>query len=84
MDPADVLPPLTAYHVMPIGTLPLVPYYSPADLGLADAVRGFASRHHAVLLANHGPVVAGSSLSVAADAVERARGDREALPAAAR
>lgn len=70
VDPADVLPPLTAYYVMRIGTLPLVPYYPPGDLGLADAVRGFASRHHAVLLANHGPVVAGSSLSAAADAVE--------------
>ena len=37
---------------------------------LADAVRRFAGRHHAVLLANHGPVVAGSSLSAATDAVE--------------
>ena len=37
---------------------------------LADAVRRFASNHHALLLANHGPVVAGSSLSAATDAVE--------------
>lgn len=70
VDPADVLPPLTAYYVMRIGTLPLVPYYPPGDLGLADAVRGFAGRHHAVLLANHGPVVAGTSLAAAADAAE--------------
>lgn len=33
-------------------------------------MRGFAGRHHAILLANHGPVVAGSSLDAAADAVE--------------
>lgn len=66
----DVLPPITAYYVMRIGTLPLVPYYAPGDMGLAEAVRGFAGKHHAVLLANHGPVVAGSSLSAAADAVE--------------
>jgi ribulose-5-phosphate 4-epimerase/fuculose-1-phosphate aldolase len=39
-------------------------------MALADAVRGLASRHHALLLANHGPVVGGSSLSAAADAVE--------------
>ncbi len=70
VDPADVLPPLTAYYVMRIGSLPLVPYYAPGDMALARAVRGFAAKHHAVLLANHGPVVAGSSLSAAADAVE--------------
>lgn len=70
LDPADVLPPLTAYYVMRIGSLPLVPYYAPGDLALAQAVRGYAGRHHAVLLANHGPVVAGSSLSAAADAIE--------------
>ncbi len=66
----DVLPPMTAYYVMRIGSLPLVPYFAPGDMSLAKAVRGFAGRHHAVLLANHGPVVAGSSLSAAADAVE--------------
>lgn len=66
----DVLPPLTAYYVMRIGTLPLVPYYPPGDRNLAEAVRGFAGRHHALLLANHGPVVAGSDLSAATDAVE--------------
>lgn len=70
VDPADVLPPLTAYYVMRIGSLPLVPYHAPGDASLADAVRGFASRHHALLLANHGPVVSGSSLSAAADAIE--------------
>ena len=70
VDTRDVLPPLTAYYVMRIGALPLVPYYAPGDMALADAVRAFAGRHHAVLLANHGPVVAGSSLSAAADAVE--------------
>jgi len=66
----DVLPPITAYYVMRIGSLPLVPYYAPGDLALAEAVRGYAGRHHAMLLANHGPVVAGSSLAAASDAVE--------------
>ena len=69
-DPANVLPPLTAYYAMRIGTLPLVPYFAPGDAALADAVAGFASRHHAMLLANHGPVVSGSSLAAAADAIE--------------
>lgn len=70
IDPADVLPPITAYYVMRVGHLPLVPYFPPGDLGLAEAVRPLAGRHHAVLLANHGPVVAGTSLSAAAAAIE--------------
>jgi ribulose-5-phosphate 4-epimerase/fuculose-1-phosphate aldolase len=70
IDPADVLPPITAYYVMRVGRLPLVPYYRPGDMQLAEAVRGFAGKHHAVLLANHGPVVAGTSLDAAANAIE--------------
>jgi len=70
VDTADVLPPLTAYYVMRIGSLPLVPYYAPGDMQLAAAVRAYAGKHHALLLANHGPVVAGSSIAAAADAVE--------------
>jgi ribulose-5-phosphate 4-epimerase/fuculose-1-phosphate aldolase len=70
IDPADVLPPITAYYVMRVGRLPLVPYFRPGDLALAEAVRGFAGKHHAVLLANHGPVVAGSDLDAAVNAIE--------------
>lgn len=66
----DVLPPLTAYSVMRVGTLPLVPYYPPGDESLAEAVGKLAGKHHAVLLANHGPVVAGTDLSAATDAIE--------------
>ena len=60
--PEDVLPPITAYYVMRIRRLPLVPYYRPGDRALAEAVREKAKKHHALLLANHGPVVAGKSL----------------------
>ena len=70
LNPDNLLPPLTAYYAMRIGTLPLVPYYAPGDLALAGAVRSYAGRHHAMLLANHGPVVSGTSLSSAADAIE--------------
>ena len=70
LDPEDLLPPLTAYYVMRIGRLPLVPYYAPGDMQLAEAVRGYAGRHHAMLLANHGPVVGGSNLAAAAGAIE--------------
>ena len=56
------LPPITAYYVMRIRELALVPYYRPGDRALAEAVREKARKHHAVLLANHGPVIAGKSL----------------------
>jgi ribulose-5-phosphate 4-epimerase/fuculose-1-phosphate aldolase len=70
IDHDNCLPPLTAYYVMRIGALPLVPYYPPGDATLAEAVGKLAGKHHAVLLANHGPVVAGASLSAAQDAIE--------------
>lgn len=70
IDKTNVLPPLTAYYVMRIGVLPLIPYFAPGDLDLARAVREMASNHHAVLLANHGPVVAGTSLEDAVYATE--------------
>ncbi|MEJ2090298.1 MAG: class II aldolase/adducin family protein, partial [Gammaproteobacteria bacterium] len=38
VNPDNVLPPLTAYYVMRVGTLPLVPYYPPGDRALAEAV----------------------------------------------
>jgi ribulose-5-phosphate 4-epimerase/fuculose-1-phosphate aldolase len=70
IDPDDCIPPLTAYYVMRVGKLPLVPYHIPGDPQLGDAVRGLAGRHSAVLLANHGPVVAGKSLETAVYATE--------------
>ena len=70
IDSDNVLPPLTAYYVMRIGTLPLIPYYPPGDIDLAKAVREMASEHHAVLLANHGPVVSGGKLEDAVYATE--------------
>ena len=70
VDPEDVLPPLTAYYAMRVGKLPMLPYFPPGDAGLAAAVGSVAARHHAVLLANHGPVVAGATLAAAADIVE--------------
>lgn len=70
VDPKDVLPPITAYYVMKVGTLPLVPFFPPGSQDLAKAVKELASKHHAVLLANHGPVVAGKTLADAAYATE--------------
>ncbi|MEO6298019.1 MAG: 3-oxo-tetronate 4-phosphate decarboxylase [Paracoccaceae bacterium] len=70
VDPHDVLPALTAYYIMRVGRLPLVPYFAPGDPALADAVRTLAGQHHAVLLANHGPLVSGINLANAQFAIE--------------
>jgi ribulose-5-phosphate 4-epimerase/fuculose-1-phosphate aldolase len=70
LNPEQPIPPITAYYVMKIGKLALVPYYAPGDMTLANAVREVAGRHHAVLLANHGPIVAGKDLETAVYATE--------------
>jgi ribulose-5-phosphate 4-epimerase/fuculose-1-phosphate aldolase len=70
VDADDVLPALTPYAIMKIGKLPLVPYRLPGDARLGDDVRVHAAKHTAVLLANHGPVVAGASLEAAVNAIE--------------
>jgi ribulose-5-phosphate 4-epimerase/fuculose-1-phosphate aldolase len=70
VDEDDVLPPLTPYYAMRVGRLPLVPYGRPGDPALVEAVRARAREGHALLLANHGPIVAGSSLDAAASAAE--------------
>ena len=69
-DPNQPIPPITAYYVMKIGKLVLLPYYPPGDVTLANAVREVAGKHHAILLANHGPVVAGKDLESAVYATE--------------
>lgn len=70
LDPACCLPPLTAYSVMKVGRLPLIPYHRPGDAALGPRVEALAADHTAMLLANHGPVVAGESLDLALAAIE--------------
>jgi 3-dehydro-4-phosphotetronate decarboxylase len=70
IDPADCVPPLTPYVVMRVGAVPLVPYVRPGDARAGDLIRALDGRHAAVLLANHGPVVAGKDLASAVYAAE--------------
>ena len=68
---ANPIPPLTPYFVMRVGrTMPVVPYYRPGDAAMEPAIRDAAREARAVLLANHGPVVSGRSLSDAVYAAE--------------
>jgi ribulose-5-phosphate 4-epimerase/fuculose-1-phosphate aldolase len=70
IDPRAALPPMTPYYLMKCGATALVPYYRPGDPAVADAIKGLAGKYSSVLLANHGPVVAGSSLEAAVFAIE--------------
>lgn len=70
IDPDNVLPPLTAYGIMLLGKVRLLPFFVPGDPAMGDAVRGLAGKRSAVLLANHGPVVAGKTLETAVNAME--------------
>jgi ribulose-5-phosphate 4-epimerase/fuculose-1-phosphate aldolase len=70
IDPENALPPLTPYFLMKCGSVAMLPYYRPGDPAVAEAIRGLAGKHSSVLLANHGPVVAGDTLEAAVYATE--------------
>lgn len=70
VDRSNALPNLTAYYAMRVGSLPMLPYHAPGDERLGALAELTAARHHALLLANHGAVVAGADLASAADALE--------------
>lgn len=66
----DFLPPLTPYGIMKLGRVKLLPYFRPGDAAIGHAVRGLAGKRSAVMLANHGPVVAGKDVEAACNAIE--------------
>jgi 3-dehydro-4-phosphotetronate decarboxylase len=69
-DPDNAIPPITAYSVMKLGRVKLLPYFMPGDPAMGEAVRGLLGKRSAVLLANHGPVVCGKDLDAAVYAME--------------
>ena len=70
VDEDDFLPPLTPYAIMKLGRVKLLPFFIPGDPAMGEAVRGLAGKRTAVMLANHGPVVAGKDVEAAVTAVE--------------
>lgn len=70
VDEDNFLPPLTPYAIMKLGKVKLLPFYRPGDPNMGDAVRGLAGKRSAVMLANHGPVVAGKDVEAACNAIE--------------
>ena len=72
-EPGDTqpIPPLTPYFVMRVGrSLPVIPFYRPGDAAMEPAIHAAARGARALLLANHGPVVSGATLTDAVHAAE--------------
>lgn len=69
-DPADCIPPITPYVVMRVGQVRMMDYVPPGDPQSGDLIRALKGESAAVLLANHGPVVAGKSLAATVHAAE--------------
>lgn len=61
---------LTPYAIMKLGKVKLLPFFLPGDQAMGEAVRGLAGKRSAVMLANHGPVVAGKDIEAACNAIE--------------
>lgn len=70
VDPDNFLPPMTPYSIMKLGKVKLLPFFMPGDPAMGAAVRGLAGKRSAVMLANHGPVVAGTDVEAACNAIE--------------
>lgn len=70
VDADNFLPPLTPYGIMKLGRVKLLPFFMPGDPAMGQAVRGLAGKRSAVMLANHGPVVAGKDIEAACNAIE--------------
>jgi 3-dehydro-4-phosphotetronate decarboxylase len=69
-DADDFLPALTPYAIMQLGKVKLLPFFRPGDPAMGQAVRGLAGKRSAVMLANHGPVVASKDVEAACNAIE--------------
>ena len=70
VDPDNFLPPMTPYSILKLGKVKLLPFFMPGDPAMGAAVRGLAGKRSAVMLANHGPVVAGTDVEAACNAIE--------------
>ncbi|MEM7718595.1 MAG: aldolase [Pseudomonadota bacterium] len=70
VDADNFIPALTPYSIMKLGKVKLLPFFLPGDPAMGEAVRGLAGKRAAVMLANHGPVVAGKDIEAACNAIE--------------
>jgi ribulose-5-phosphate 4-epimerase/fuculose-1-phosphate aldolase len=72
VDPSCMVPPLTPYHVMKAGRVPLIPYRRPGDPAVVDMVVPHVKSCRGVMLARIGPTFWHETVSAAAFAIEEA------------
>ena len=66
----DVVPPYTMAFYVRAGRVPMIPYHPSGSHSLHEAVEALAPAHHAILLRQHGLIVAGADMSTAIGVVE--------------
>lgn len=67
----QVIPALTPYFIMRLGReVPVVPYYKPGSAAMLEDILDAGRRGPAVILANHGSIVAGGTVEEAVNAAE--------------
>lgn len=70
LDPGSPLPPLTPYQPMKLGYLTVAPYAKPGSVKLCAGVAHLAPGRTALLMANHGSITGGASLTKALGAMK--------------
>lgn len=61
-DESNCVPSYTPYLTMRLGPIALVPYFSPGNDDLAEAVGLVADKHPGIIMANHGPIVSATDV----------------------
>ena len=64
-DPANALPPITAYQAMRFGRLPIAPYFRPGEPEPGRFIAPLAASCRALLLANHGSLASAPDMASA-------------------
>jgi 3-dehydro-4-phosphotetronate decarboxylase len=72
VDPANIIPPLTPYHVMKAGRIPLIPYMRPGHPAVTALVTPHVRTGRGVMLARIGPTFWHETVSAASAALEEA------------
>jgi ribulose-5-phosphate 4-epimerase/fuculose-1-phosphate aldolase len=69
-EPPNAVPPYTAAFYVRAGRVPMIKYHPSGAHSLHEAVAALAPDYHALLLRQHGVIVAGADMSVAIGVVE--------------
>ena len=70
LNPKSVVKPVTPYVVMRMGDIPLIPYYKPGSVHLAEDIAKVAAGHKAFIMSNHGMITCGKTMTEAVNNAE--------------